>query len=117
MELYFSPDNYVFIMSIKSLIFCLFRYSLRALLIPFKKLSVGPQNEAESCAFNDMAATLRHASAAVGWAISLGSIMKSEMSYIEVDLFKRVKERLPGVGSRLITGYAVCLFFAEKVCV
>ena len=61
-----------------------------------------------------MAATLRHASAAVGWAISLGAIMKSEMSYIKGDLFKRVKERLPGVDSRLITGYAVCLFLLKR---
>lgn len=83
----------------------LFRYSSRALLIPFKKSPVGPQNETESYAFNDMAATLKRASAAVGWAISLGATMKSEMSYIKGDLFKSVKERFSGVDSRLISGY------------
>ena len=77
---------------------------------------MGPQNEAESCAFDGMTATLSSSSAAVGWAISLGAAMKSEMLYIKGDLFTRVKERLPGVESRLVTGYAMCLFFAEKVC-
>ena len=77
---------------------------------------MGPQNEKESSAFNVMTQTLKESSAAIGWAISLGEIFRQNKSYIQSDLFERVKIRLPGVESRLITGYAVCLFFAERVC-
>ena len=43
-------------------------------------------------------------------------VLRQNKSYIQSDLFERVKIRLPGVESGLITGYAVCLFFADKVC-
>ena len=91
------------------------RYSSRVLLIPFKKPSVGPENQIESSAFNEIAIVLKGASSAVGWAISLGNVFKEEIEYLQGDLCKRVRERLPGVDSRLITGYATCLYFAEKV--
>lgn len=97
------------------LLFTLNRYSSRALLIPFIKPAVGPENQVESCAFNEMSTVLRSASSAVGWAISLGDVLKEEVTYLQGDLCKRVRERLPGIDSRLITGYATCLFFAEKV--
>lgn len=91
------------------------RYSSRVLLIPFNKPSVGPESQAESSAFNEMGVTLKNASSAVGWAISLGNALKEEITYLQGDLCDRVRERLPGIDSRLITGYATCLFFAEKV--
>ena len=63
-----------------------------------------------------MTQTLKESSAAIGWVISVWEIFKQNKSYIQSNLFERVKIRLPGVESKLITEYAVCLFFAEKVC-
>ena len=62
-----------------------------------------------------MGAVLKNASSSVGWAISLGDALKNEMDYLQGDLCDRVREKLPGIDSRLITGYATCLFFADKV--
>ena len=77
---------------------------------------MGPKNEEESTAFNKMTKTLKNSSSAVGWAINQGDIFTQSKGYIQGELFQRVKGRLPGVDSRLTTGYAVCLYFAEKVC-
>ena len=41
--------------------------------------------------------------------------MKDEKEYIQGELFKRISIRLPGVDPRLVSGYTVCIYFAEKV--
>ncbi|XP_065913247.1 uncharacterized protein [Dysidea avara] len=91
------------------------RYSSRALLVPFEKPAVGPVNDQETRAFNDMAAKCKTVSSAVGWAISLENKLKEEKAYLQGDLFNRTIQRLPGVDPRLVTGYTVCLYFAEKL--
>jgi len=64
-----------------------------------------------------MTKILKDSSLAIGWAISLGEELRQCKACMQGDLFTRVKERLPGVESRLVTGYTVCIFFfAEKVC-
>ena len=62
-----------------------------------------------------MAAKCKTVSSAVGWAISLENKLKEEKAYLQGDLFNRTIQRLPGVDPRLVTGYTVCLYFAEKV--
>ena len=59
----------------------------------------------------------RNASSAVGWAISMGEALRNDVAYVHNELFKRTMSRLPGVDPRLVTGYTVCLYFAEKVIV
>ena len=76
---------------------------------------MGPVDEKETMAFNDMAQNCKRVSSAVGWAISLGKQLTGEKTYVQGDLFKRIMDRLSGVDPRLVTGYSVCIFFAEKV--
>lgn len=85
-------------------------------MIPFEKPAVGPENDTESVAYNGMADTLAKSSSAVGWAINMANSFKSDKTYVQGELFRRIKGRLPGVDPRQLVGYAVCIYFAEKVC-
>ena len=110
----FTPSLYLYsIHRIFYLLVHFYRYSSRALLIPFSKPSIGPTTEEESAAFSSLAATQQAASSAVGWIISLG---KAFVQCGKSDISNRI---LPFVRStlspRLCIGYASLLFFAEKV--
>ena len=85
------------------------------MVIPFEKLAVGPSDEEDVAAFNPLAERCNNLSSAIGWAIGLGNRLRGERENIQGDIFKRTMARLPGVDPRLVTGYSVCLLFAEKV--
>ena len=103
-------------MSLMILLVHFYRYSSRALLIPFSKPSIGPTTEEESAAFSSLAATQQAASSAVGWIISLGkAFVQCCKSDISNRILPFVRSTLSGVDPRLCIGYASLLFFAEKV--
>ena len=85
------------------------------MVIPFEKPAVGPTDEVDVAAFNTLAKRCNNLSSAIGWAIGLGDRLRGERAYIQGDIFNRTMARLPGVDPRLVTGYLVCLLFAEKV--
>ena len=94
------------------------RYSSRALLIPFCLPSVGPQNEEESMQFQKLMEIRDNCSSAVGWAVSLGKVFReSGRDEIASRMRPLMQQLLPFVDPRLITGYAVLLYFCEKVCI
>lgn len=91
--------------------FCILRYSSRALILPFQKPTVGPKTQAEMMQFQHLMGILEETSSAVGWAISVGKLLKEEHFHIQ----PRVRAKLVGVDPRLCTGYATLLFCVEKV--
>ena len=90
------------------------RYCSRALVIPFENPTVGPQSDADIQSFKHLLEVLHAASAAVGWAISMGKTIL-EGGHLQGDCQTRVRSRLQGVDPRLCTGYCTLLFCAEKV--
>ena len=85
-------------------------------MIPFSKPSIGPKCEGDNQAFTMLTAAQQQASSAIGWVIGLGKLFEESSDRdIPNRLLPAVREALPGVDSRLCTGYACLLFFAEKV--
>ena len=57
---------------------------------------------------------MKNVSSAVGWAISLGSVLERK-EHFEDGLFIKVKSRLPGVEPRLCTAYNTLVYCVSKV--
>jgi len=58
-----------------------------------------------------MGKTYKNTSSVLRWAISLCEQLESEKLYIQRDY-----EQTARVNARLLAGYTVCTYFAEKVC-
>jgi len=50
----------------------------------------------------------------MNWSIkaNVGEQLKTDLTYVQNDLFRRTMTRLAGVDPRLVT---ICIYFAEKV--
>ena len=92
-----------------------YRYTSRAMLIPFKLPTVGPTNQQEAESFEQISRTMMGVSSAVGWAISIGRELRDGRQFDD-DRLERVRLKLPGVEPRLCTAYTTLLFVVEKVC-
>ncbi len=78
--------------------------------------SVGPMNEHESVQFMRLLEARENMSSAVGWAISLGKILRNGgKQEISSNILPLTRKLLPGVDPRLKSGYAVLVYFCEKV--
>ena len=79
-------------------------------IIPFKLPKIGPRTKEETQDFDEV---LKNVSSSIGWAISLGKLLQGKQQF-EGNLLEKVGARLPGVDSRLCTGYCTLVYCASK---
>ena len=85
-------------------------------VIPFSLPKVGPTNLEEIKSFQSLKKLRRAAGSSIAWCISLGHIFTSTAKdVIGGSLLPKVHLSLRGMDPRMITGYAVLLFFAKQV--
>ena len=58
--------------------------------------TIGPTDNDEANDFCELSEAMKHASRAIGWAISLGKLLKQKQQF-EEGLLERVTSLLPGV--------------------
>ena len=75
---------------------------------------MGPANEQEAACFQALALSMKKASSAVGWVISLGKYLEEGHQFYD-GLLEKVNLKLPGVDSRLCTAYTTLLYCTKKV--
>lgn len=85
-------------------------------VIPFNLPKIGAETAAECEAFQILGALRKKASAAIGWAISLGKKFRSTgVMEINTVLLPKLHPKLKGLEPRLITGYSILLYFIDQV--
>ena len=85
-------------------------------IIPFALPKVGPKDLEELRAFQSLKILRKAASSAIAWSLSLGAIFNSTgKEVIGRVLLPKVQDSLPGMDPRMVTGYAILLFFAKQV--
>ena len=92
-----------------------YRYTSRAMMIPFMLPTVGPTNQQEAESFKVLSEKIAKISSAVGWANKLGQDLNDGRQFDD-DRLERVRSKLSGVEPRLCTVYTTLLFVVKKVC-
>ena len=85
-------------------------------MIPIIPPNVGPKVTEEAQSFGDLFRVQDVSSTAIGWVISLGKELRENgVDSVQTKMLPLILEKMVDADSRAVNGYALLLYFVEKV--